>query len=88
MPTARITLYIQPRAAKTAVAGTHDGLLKIRLAAPPVDGAANTALVEFIADRLGIAKSRVRLVGGASSRRKVVEVEGLDEGSVLEALSC
>lgn len=83
----RISLYIQPRASKTAVVGMHDGALKIRLAAPPVDGAANAALVEFIAKQLGIPKSRVRLVAGASSRRKTVEIEGLDQAAVLAALN-
>lgn len=65
----------------------HDGAIKIRLAAPPVDGAANAALIEFIADQLGIPKSRVRLVAGASSRRKTVEIEGVDEATVLAALN-
>lgn len=83
----RISLYIQPRASKTAVVGMHDGAIKIRLAAPPVDGAANAALIEFIADQLGIPKSRVRLVAGASSRRKTVEIEGVDEATVLAALN-
>ncbi|MBL8264756.1 DUF167 domain-containing protein [Steroidobacter sp.] len=74
---ARISVYVQPRASKTAVAGMHDGCVKIRLAAPPVDGAANAALVEFVAAQLGIAKSKVRVASGLSSRRKVVEVEGV-----------
>ena len=71
----RVDVYVQPRASRTAVKGTHDGCLKIALAAPPVDGAANAELVEFIAERLGIAKSRVRIVGGLSARRKVVEID-------------
>ena len=83
---ARIALYVQPRAAKTCIAGTHDGNIKVRLAAPPVDGAANAALIEFIAERLGIAKSRVRLVSGATSRRKVLEIEGVDAATVAEVL--
>jgi uncharacterized protein (TIGR00251 family) len=82
----RINIYVQPRAAKTAIAGTHDGCIKVRLAAPPVDGAANLALIEFVAERLGIAKSRVRLVAGASSRRKVLEIEGVEEAAVAAAL--
>ena len=82
----RIEVHVQPRASKTELAGLHDGRLKIRLAAPPVDGAANAALVEFIADKLGIAKSRVRVVAGATSRRKVVEVEGVSEEMVSEKL--
>lgn len=64
----------------------HDGAIKIRLAAPPVDGAANAALIEFVAERLGVAKSRVRLVSGTSSRRKVLEIEGVDEATVAAAL--
>lgn len=64
----------------------HDGAIKIRLAAPPVDGAANAALIEFVAERLGVAKSRVKLLSGASSRRKVLEIEGIDEASVAGAL--
>jgi uncharacterized protein (TIGR00251 family) len=73
----RISIYVQPRASKTMVAGMHDGCVKVRLAAPPIDGAANAALIEFVAERLGMAKSRVRLVSGQTSRRKVVEVDGV-----------
>ncbi len=82
----RISVYVQPRASKTAIAGMHDGAIKIRLAAPPVDGAANAALIEFIAERFGVARSRVRLVSGASARRKVIEIEGVDEASVAAVL--
>jgi uncharacterized protein len=77
---------VQPRAARTELAGMHDGLPKIRLAAPPVDGAANAALVEFIARRLKIAKNRVRVVSGLSGRRKCVEIEDVEAGSVAAAL--
>lgn len=65
----------------------HDGLLRIRLAAPPVDGAANAALVAFIAEILDIAKSRVRVVSGVASRRKVVRIEGMSEDAVAAALN-
>jgi uncharacterized protein (TIGR00251 family) len=75
MAAIRVDVYVQPRASRTTVKGTHDGCLKIALAAPPVDGAANAELIEFIADRLEIAKSRVRIVGGLSARRKVVEID-------------
>ena len=83
---ARIEIYVQPRASKTEVAGLHDGRIKVRLAAPPVDGAANAELVSFIASRLGLAKSKVRVVAGESSRRKVVEVEGVDAQTIEEKL--
>jgi uncharacterized protein (TIGR00251 family) len=73
--TATLTLHVQPGARRTEVAGTHGDALKIRLAAPPVDGKANAALIEFIAARLTLPKSAVRLVGGQTSRRKILEIE-------------
>ncbi|NJD26084.1 MAG: YggU family protein [Betaproteobacteria bacterium] len=71
-----LTLHIQPGAKKTECAGLHGDALKIRLAAPPVDGKANAALVDFIATTLGLPKSAVTLKSGQTSRRKVVEVVG------------
>jgi uncharacterized protein len=82
-----LAVYVQPRAARTEVAGRHDGCIKIRLAAPPVDGAANAALVEFVAERLGLAKQRVRLRSGHASRRKLLEIDGLGEAEILAALT-
>ena len=84
---ARINVYVQPRASKTVIAGMHDGCVKIRLAAPPVDGAANAALIEFVADQLGIAKTRVRITAGLTSRRKTVEVDGVTAEQIAGALS-
>jgi len=83
---ARINVYVQPRASKTVAAGMHDGCVKIRLAAPPVDGAANAALVEFIAEQVGVAKSRVRITAGLTSRRKTVEVDGVTAEQLADAL--
>lgn len=71
-----LTLHIQPGAKKTEFAGLHGDALKIRLAAPPVDGKANEALVRFVADTLGLTKSAVILKSGQTSRRKVLEVTG------------
>ena len=82
-----IGIYVQPRASKTEISGMHAGMLRIRLAAPPVDGAANAALVAFIAARLDIPKSRVRVMSGLASRRKVVRVEGMTEVAVVAALT-
>ena len=82
----RLDVYVQPRASRTEVVGTHDGALKIRLAAPPVDGAANAALVEFIARRLGVAKGAVRVVNGQANRRKVVEIDDVTAEEVLAKL--
>jgi uncharacterized protein len=73
----RIKVYVQPRASKTAVVGMHGDAVHVRLAAPPVDNAANEALVALIASRLRIGKRQVRIVAGAGSRRKVIEIDGV-----------
>lgn len=86
MPTARLEVYVQPRASKTELAGLHDGLIKIRIAAPAVENAANLALIEFVAKRLGIAKRCVRVASGATSRRKVLEVDGVSAGEIAYKL--
>jgi uncharacterized protein len=84
--TVRATVYVQPRASRTELAGLHDGCVKIRLAAPPVEGAANAELIEFVARLLKIARSRVRVVTGTSSRRKVIEIDGVSAAAVARAL--
>jgi len=73
-----LTLHIQPGAKKTELAGLHGDALKIRLAAPPVDGKANEALLKFIAETLGMAKTAITLKSGHTSRRKVLEIKGAD----------
>jgi uncharacterized protein len=77
---------VRSRARVNAIDGLIDGALKVRLTAPPVDGAANDALVAFLAARLGIAKSAVRLVAGQRARDKVVAVRGLSADAVRDAL--
>ena len=77
-----LTLHIQPGAKKTEFAGLHGDALKIRLAAPPVDGKANEALIRFVAETLGLAKSAVNLKSGQTSRRKVLEVVGTTSEAV------
>ncbi|MCB4359760.1 DUF167 domain-containing protein [Quatrionicoccus australiensis] len=77
-----LTLHIQPGAKKTEFAGLHGDALKIRLAAPPVDGKANEALVRFLADVLDLPKSAVVLKSGQTSRRKVLEVSGSDSARI------
>jgi uncharacterized protein (TIGR00251 family) len=72
-----ITLHIQPGAKITEVAGEHGEALKIRLNAPPVDGKANDSLIAYLADLLGLPKSRVVLESGLSSRSKRVRAVGI-----------
>ena len=86
MPSVRVEVYIQPRAAKTELAGMHGDSIKIRIAAPPVDNAANHAMIEFMAERLGIAKRRVRVVSGAASRKKVLEIDDLSADRITASL--
>jgi hypothetical protein len=82
----RVKVYVQPRASKTAVTGMHGDSIRIQLTAPPVDNAANEALVAFVADRLGIAKRCIRVVAGAASRRKVIEIDGVPAAAAHAAL--
>jgi len=77
-----LTLHIQPGAKKTEFAGLHGDALKIRLAAPPVDGKANEALVKFVAETLKLPRSAVSLKSGQTSRRKVLEVQGAEVGAI------
>jgi len=67
-----ITVYLQPRAAKNAVAGLHGNALKLRLTAPPVDGAANKMCLQFLAKELTIPKSALRIENGHTSRTKTI----------------
>jgi uncharacterized protein len=76
-----LAVTIAPRASKTEWERLPDGALRVRIAAPPVDGAANTTLLRFLADALDLPRSRLSIVSGATSRRKriVVEGSGVDE---------
>jgi uncharacterized protein (TIGR00251 family) len=82
-----LSLYCQPGAKKTEVQGEHDGRLKIRLAAPPVEGKANDALVLWLSKRLHINRSSLELLAGDLSRLKRVRVEGVSHEVILTSLS-
>ena len=82
----RFEVRVQARASRTELAGSHGEAVKIRLAAPPVEGAANAELVEFLAKRLGVSRSAVRIVRGERGRDKVVEVEGISQADVQALL--
>jgi hypothetical protein len=79
-------VHVVPRARVTAVAGRHGDALKIRLAAPPVDGAANAELVRFLAERLGVPRSAVTIAAGQGGRRKIVKIEGVETAAVVRTL--
>jgi uncharacterized protein (TIGR00251 family) len=81
-----LRVRVQPRAAKDAIGGERDGALVVRLKAPPVDGAANDALVRFLGRALDVAPSAVRIVAGAASRNKLVAVAGIDAATARARL--
>jgi uncharacterized protein (TIGR00251 family) len=81
-----LALTLQPRASRTEVVGVHGDALKIRVAAPPVDGEANEELIRFLAKTLGVTKSQVTIVSGATGRKKRVRVEGLGIADVRGSL--
>ncbi len=70
-----LLLYIQPNAAKSSITGEHDGRLKIKIKAPPVDGEANEELIRFLSEILKVSKSKIHLLQGVSSRQKNILVE-------------
>jgi len=78
----RVSVHVQPRATRSEIVGLHGAALKVRLQAPPVDGAANEALVTLLAARLGVARRSVRVIAGTTSRAKTVEVDGTTEDAV------
>lgn len=79
----RFSVRVQPRSSKPGVDGVHGSALKLRVAAAPVDGAANEAVVEVLADALGVARRNVAIISGATSRNKVVEVQGVSAAAVM-----
>ena len=74
----RFSVQLQPRASKNEIAGLHGGSLKVRVTAPPVEGLANDALIDFLSQSLDIPRRNVCIVSGFSSRKKVVEVSEAD----------
>jgi uncharacterized protein (TIGR00251 family) len=73
---------VTPRGGRDAIAGWQDGALRVRLAAPPVEGRANEALVRFLARAAGLPPRSVRLVSGATSRDKRIAFDGIDAGAL------
>lgn len=80
----RVTFRVRvaPRASRSAVAGEHDGALKVRVAAPPVEGAANAELTRFLSRALGVPAGAVEIASGHASRTKLVRVRGATAAQV------
>lgn len=85
--TCRLRLRAVPNAKRSEVVGLHGDAVRVKVAAPALDGRANEALIEFIAEELGVARRDVRLLSGEKSRDKLIEIDGLDEAEARQRLS-
>jgi len=81
-----ITVQVQPNARRNEVLGFEDGVLHLRIAAPPVKGEANRQLIDFLSRLLGVSKGSIAIEKGLASRKKVVAIEGLDRAQILKRL--
>lgn len=79
----RFGVRVQPRSSRNQIMGEHEGDIRIKIMAPPVEGAANQALQRYLAEVLKLPKRDVRIVRGETSRRKVVEIRGIEADSLL-----
>ena len=77
------TVRVVPRASKSEIVGEMDGALKVRIASPPVNGAANAELIKLLAKTFGVAKSAVEIIGGQTSKTKQVKISGCASKSML-----
>jgi uncharacterized protein (TIGR00251 family) len=82
----RFAVHVQPRAKKPGIDGTHGDALRVRVHAPPVEGAANDAVVDIIAEALGVPVRAVRIAAGHAARQKLVDVDGVDAPGAMQKL--
>ena len=80
-----LTVYVQPKASRTEFVGVHNGALKFRVAAPPVEGEANDELRRYLARQLGVPLSSAVIESGAGSRRKRIRLRGVSAQQVMGA---
>ncbi len=82
----RFAVHVQPRARKPGIDGTHGDALRVRVQAPPVDGAANDDVIAVIAEALGVPRRAVHIAAGLSGRQKLVDVDGIDASTATARL--
>ena len=82
MASSHLRVRLSPRSSRNELVRYEDGTLYVRVTAPPVEGAANAALIALLSDALGVRKSTVEIVLGASSREKKVSIEGIDDADL------
>jgi uncharacterized protein len=78
-----IRLHVLPRAKRCEIAGIHNGALKVKVTAPPVDDAANRAIIEFLSKLLGLSKSNLQILAGLKSRDKILQIKCLSLSDLL-----
>lgn len=84
---ARISVHLQPNARRDEAVSYENGILRVKIAAPPVEGKANRRLVEFLSEILDIARSRIAIAKGLASKEKTVVIEGLSPDQVSKKLN-
>jgi uncharacterized protein len=87
MTSARIRLRVRASAHRNELAGLQEGVLFVRVTAPAIDGRANESMRRLVAKRLGVPKSAITIVRGDRSRDKVIEIQGVDQSTMLAALA-
>jgi uncharacterized protein (TIGR00251 family) len=81
------SVRVAPRASKSEIVGEHDGALKVRIASPPVDGAANAELIKLLAKTFNVSKSEVEIVGGQTSKNKQIKISNVKSEKLPEILN-
>ncbi|MEQ8173727.1 MAG: DUF167 domain-containing protein [Syntrophomonadaceae bacterium] len=81
-----LEIKVQPRSSRNQILGEQEGVLRVKLTAPPVDGEANQALLEFLARQLKVPRKNLRIIRGESSRQKLLEVTGISGSDVMKRL--
>ncbi len=81
-----VRLHVQPRAKHSEISGTHNGALKMKITAPPVDDAANRAVIEYFSSLFGIPKSNLRIISGLKSREKTLQIKGLSLSTFISGI--
>lgn len=81
-----LNIRVVPRASRSEIVGEHDGALRVRIASPPVDGAANAEVVKLLAKTLGVAKSEVEIVSGQMSKTKQIRINGVTAAEIRKIL--
>lgn len=82
-----LDILVQPRASRARIGPRHDGRIKIAVTAPPVDGEANAAVIELVAEALGVSRGAIEVIAGVSSRRKTLRIRGVTAAQLEELVA-